>query len=124
MNTKYMVVIVAMAVMLIGATALATSERAFAGGHGHKKSYEKNQATSQANACGNGKLPMNVFCQNIGSQVQGDEKNAVALDGAQQVGDYRHSGGHGGGNGVVVVTAVVTVTAVTATTGKKKQTVT
>ena len=72
-----MVVIAAMAVMLIGATALATSESAFAGGHGHKKSYEKNQATSQANACGNGKLPYNVFCQNIGSQVQGDE-NAVA----------------------------------------------
>jgi hypothetical protein len=40
MNTKYMVVIAAMAVMLIGATALATSESAFAGGHGHKKSYE------------------------------------------------------------------------------------
>ena len=80
--------------MLIGATALATSESAFAGGHGHKKSYEKNQATSQANACGNGKLPYNVFCQNIGSQVQGDE-NAVALDGAQQAGDNRHSGGNG-----------------------------
>ena len=46
-----------MAVMLIGATALATSESAFAGGHEHKKSYEKSQATSQANACGNGKLP-------------------------------------------------------------------
>ena len=84
MNTKYMVVIAVMAVMLIGATALATSESAFAGGHGHKKSYEKNQATSQANACGNGKLAENVFCQNIGSQVQGDE-NAVALDGTQQV---------------------------------------
>ena len=48
MNTKYMVIVAAMAVMLIGATALATSENAFAGGHGHKKSYEKNQATSQA----------------------------------------------------------------------------
>ena len=42
-----------------------------------KKNYEKNQATSQANACGNGKLPINVFCQNIGSQIQGEE-NAVA----------------------------------------------
>ena len=57
MNTKYMVIVVAMAVMLIGATALATSESAFAGGHEQKKSYEKSQATSQANACGNGKLP-------------------------------------------------------------------
>ncbi|MGA6989631.1 MAG: hypothetical protein WBL67_14065 [Nitrososphaeraceae archaeon] len=49
MNTKYMVAVAVMAVMLIGATALATSESAFAGGHGHKKSYEKNQAVSQVN---------------------------------------------------------------------------
>jgi len=47
MNTKYVFTVAAMAVMLIGATALAT-EDAFAG----KKKYEKNQATSQANACG------------------------------------------------------------------------
>ena len=78
MNTKYMVIVAAMAVMLIGATALAT-EDAFAGKKKHK---EYNQATSQANACGNGFLPENVFCQNIGSQVQGDE-NAVAASGAQ-----------------------------------------
>jgi hypothetical protein len=32
MNTKYMVIVAAMAVMLIGATALATSESALAGG--------------------------------------------------------------------------------------------
>ena len=79
MNTKYMAIVATMAVMLIGATALATTDSAFADG---KKHYEKNQAISQANACGNGFLPENVFCQNIGSQVQGDE-NAVALDGFQ-----------------------------------------
>jgi hypothetical protein len=78
MNTKYMVIVATMAVMLIGATALAT-EDAFAGKKKHK---EYNQATSQANACGNGFLPENVFCQNIGSQIQGDE-NAVAASGAQ-----------------------------------------
>ena len=78
MNTKYMVIVAVMAVMLIGATALAT-EDAFAGKKKHK---EYNQATSQANACGNGFLPENVFCQNIGSQIQGDE-NAVAASGAQ-----------------------------------------
>ena len=94
MNSKYMVMVAAMAVMLIGATALAT-DNAFADG---KKKYGKNQATSQANACGNGKLPYNVFCQNIGSQVQGEE-NAVALDGVQSSGEDRHGGGHGGGNG-------------------------
>jgi hypothetical protein len=77
LNTKYLVVVAAMTAMLIGATALAT-DSAFA-----TKKKEYNQATSQANACGNGKLPLNVFCQNLGSQVQGDE-NAVALDGFQQ----------------------------------------
>jgi hypothetical protein len=79
MNSKYMVMVAAMAVMLIGATAIAT-DSAFADG---KKKYGKNQVTSQANACGNDKLPMYVFCQNIGSQVQGED-NAVALSGAQE----------------------------------------
>jgi hypothetical protein len=77
MNIKYIFIVAAMAVMLVGATALAT-EDAFAG----KKKYEKNQAISQANACGNGELPLNVFCQNIGSQVQGEE-NAVSAAGSQ-----------------------------------------
>ena len=77
MNSKYMVVIAAMAVMLIGATAFAT-DSAFAGGHGHKKSYEKNQATSQVNECGNGFMPYNVGCQNTATQIQGDD-NAAAL---------------------------------------------
>ena len=78
MNTKYMVVVAAMAVMLIGATAFAT-DNAFAD---KKKHYDKNQAVSQANACGNGVLPLNVYCQNIGSQVQGDE-NVVSAAGSQ-----------------------------------------
>ena len=73
MNSKYMFIVAAMAVMLVGATALATQD-AFAG----KKKYEKNQALSQANACGNGELPLNVGCQNVASQIQGDE-NGVAL---------------------------------------------
>ena len=77
MNTKYMFIVAAMAVMLIGATALAT-EYAFAG----KKKYGKNQAISQANDCGNGFLPENVGCQNIASQIQGDE-NVVVTAGDQ-----------------------------------------
>ena len=72
-----MFIVAAMAVMLIGATALATDD-AFAG----KKKYGKNQVISQANACGNDKLPMYVFCQNIDSQVQGED-NGVALSGVQ-----------------------------------------
>jgi hypothetical protein len=79
MNTKYMFIVAAMAVMLVGATALATDD-AFADG---KKKYGKNQVISQANACGNGKLAMYVFCQNIDSQVQGED-NGVALSGVQK----------------------------------------
>jgi hypothetical protein len=81
MNNKSLsiAVVAAVAVMLVATSAVAT-EDAFAGGK-HKK-YEKNQATSQANACGNGKLPINVGCQNVDSQIQGDE-NVVALTGNQ-----------------------------------------
>jgi hypothetical protein len=82
MNTKYFVMVAAMAVMLIGATAFAT-DSAFADG---KKKYEKNQALSQANACGNGKLPMYVFCDNQATQIQGDD-NAVSTASAQQAED-------------------------------------
>ena len=66
-----MFIVAAMAVMLIGATALATDD-AFA-----TKKTKYNQATSQANACGNGFLPENVGCQNTASQIQGDENVVV-----------------------------------------------
>jgi hypothetical protein len=71
MNTKYMVVIAAMAVMLIGATTLA-SEDAFADKK-RKGGYEKSQATAQANYCGNGELSTNVYCQNTASQIHGED---------------------------------------------------
>ncbi|MGH9964092.1 MAG: hypothetical protein ACRD5E_04600 [Nitrososphaeraceae archaeon] len=81
MNNKTLTiaVVAAVAAMLIATSAVAT-EDAFAG---KKKGYEKNQAISQANACGNGKLPLNVGCQNTASQIQGDE-NAVS-QAAEQV---------------------------------------
>lgn len=34
------------------------------------------QALSQTKACENGKLSLNVFCSNSGSQIQGDENAA------------------------------------------------
>jgi hypothetical protein len=92
MNSKYMVMVAAMAVMLIGATALAT-DNAFADG---KKKYGKNQAISQVNKCGNGFMAMYVFCQNTGSQVQGED-NGVAISSNQ--GEQERGGHHGGGNG-------------------------
>ena len=42
----------------------------------------KNQATTGTNACGNGQEPTNIGCQNIDSQIQGDE-NSVALTSQQ-----------------------------------------
>ncbi|MGH9950136.1 MAG: hypothetical protein ACRD5J_00785 [Nitrososphaeraceae archaeon] len=78
-KTLSIAVVAAVAAMLIATSAVAT-EDAFAG---KKKGYEKNQAISQANACGNGKLPLNVGCQNTASQIQGDE-NAVS-QAAEQV---------------------------------------
>ena len=83
MNTRYMVVVAAMAVMLIGATALA-NEDAFA--TKKKGGYEKSQAISQVNDCGNGELPLNVGCQNTASQIQGDD-NSVALASEQAFGE-------------------------------------
>jgi hypothetical protein len=72
MNTKSLAVVAIAAVAAILVASLVGTNTVFAGG------YEKNQATSQANACGNGELPFNVGCQNIDSQVQGDE-NAVSV---------------------------------------------
>jgi hypothetical protein len=89
MNTKYMVVVAAMAVMLIGATALATDD-AFADKKRHddkkKGGYEKSQAVSQVNDCGNGFMAENVGCQNTASQIQGDD-NSAAVASAQEFDD-------------------------------------
>lgn len=71
MNFKYIAIVAAITATLIGTTAI-TTDSAFA------TKYEKSQATSQTNACGNGELAFNVGCQNVGSQIQGEE-NSVAL---------------------------------------------
>jgi hypothetical protein len=89
MNAKYMVIVAVMAVMLIGATAFAT-DSAFADKKKHH-GKSQNQAISQANACGNGELPLNVGCQNIGSQIQGDE-NAVSQAAEQVFPSFDHGG--------------------------------
>jgi Mn2+/Fe2+ NRAMP family transporter len=72
-------IVAAVAVMLVASAAVAT-EDAFAD---KKEKKEYNQATSQANACGNGFiLPLNVFCSNSASQIQGDE-NGVSTSSSQ-----------------------------------------
>jgi hypothetical protein len=77
MNSKYVAVVAALAVMLVAATALATTDSALA-----TKYKSKSQATAQVNECGNGELPLNVWCQNTASQIQGED-NRAALSSAQ-----------------------------------------
>jgi hypothetical protein len=68
------------AVMLLATTVISIvmTENAFA--------YDKNQAKSDINECGNGFVPVNVGCQNIDSQIQGD-RNTVAMAGEQRFED-------------------------------------
>jgi hypothetical protein len=58
--------VIMMAVML-----LASPHPVFA------DSYEKSQAMSQVNECGNYWFPVNIICDNLNSQVQGDENDAA-----------------------------------------------
>jgi hypothetical protein len=78
MNGTNILAIVTMAVVgtLLGATSIGN---AFAGG-------DDSLATSQVNDCGNGELPLNVFCQNINSQVQGDDNEQEDVFGQQNNG--------------------------------------
>ena len=75
LNTKYAVIVAAMAIMLIGATGFA-SDSAFADG---KKKYVSSQAAYQDNACGNGEMSMKIYCQNLLSQLQGDGNAANVI---------------------------------------------
>ena len=71
-NKSLTIAVVAAVAIMLAATSAVATEDAFAG-----KKREYSQATSQANACGNDFMPINVGCQNTDSQIQGDE-NGVA----------------------------------------------
>jgi hypothetical protein len=86
-----MVIVAALAVMPTGATALATDD-AFADKEKHDdKKDGKEPSSITVNDCGSVKLPLNIFCQNIASQVQGVEY-AVALFGDQRLGEDEVNG--------------------------------
>ena len=71
MNTSNVVFVIVTA-MLLATAAVSTSVSA-----NGVLAYEKNQATTQANGCGDDYLPTNVGCQDTSSQIQGNE-NTVA----------------------------------------------
>ena len=72
----------------MAATALATTDNAFADKKRHddkkKGGYGKSQSLAQASDCGNGFISVADFCQDIGSQNQGKE-NSVAQSGNQAI---------------------------------------
>jgi hypothetical protein len=68
MNFKYIAMVAVLAATLVGTTAI-TADSALA--------YEKNQATSQINECGNYWFPVNVICSNLNSQAESDENNVA-----------------------------------------------
>jgi len=59
------------AVILVVSILLISPDSVFADG------YEKSQAVSQANECGNYWFPVNIICSNINSQAQDDENNVA-----------------------------------------------
>ena len=74
-TTYTLVAIAALAAMLITTTAASS---AYAGGHHQYSKTKQSQSLAQANACGNGKFPMKIDCQNAASQIQG-KRNAASV---------------------------------------------
>jgi hypothetical protein len=81
MQNKKLLIVAAAAIL----ATVTLSASAFIEDNTAAKKYEKNQAASGANACGNEELPLNVLCNNMASEIQGDE-NAVGLSTAQEGG--------------------------------------
>lgn len=72
-NAKSLALITGVMLAIVGSLASVNEASA--------TKYESSQASSGANDCGNGVLPLNVFCQNLASQIEGDGNaiNIIAL---------------------------------------------
>ena len=90
MNNKTIAIlaIAALGIMLVATSSMTTIDHAaFAKKHKHHHHHGNNnnkqsQAAAQANVCGDGFMPMKVFCQALNNQIQGDG-NAVNVIGVQ-----------------------------------------
>jgi hypothetical protein len=97
-----MVAVILVTTLLMAASILETAFRtpfpsiaAFAKEKDGK--YESNQITNTINECGEGDLPYDITCENIGSSIHGNE-NLANVIGTQTVGpSLRHGNGGGGG---------------------------
>ena len=76
MNSKIMVIANAfLAATLIGTIGIITINNVSA-------TITNTGATDGQNSCGNDKLSLNIFCQNVSSEVQGSD-NAVLVNATQ-----------------------------------------
>ena len=73
-NNSLTIAAIAVLAALLATGAVISSEIAFAGGHHYSKSVR--QTVAQDNYCGSGTMPLDVNCQNLGSQIKGSH-NAV-----------------------------------------------
>jgi hypothetical protein len=73
-NNSLTIAAITVLAALLATGAVISSEIAFAGGHHYSKSVR--QTVAQDNYCGSGTMPLDVNCQNLGSQVKGSH-NAV-----------------------------------------------
>jgi hypothetical protein len=81
MNNKTNSIAIVVAISLVA--AFLVSGAVMTSGHDSTfaKRYKKTQTTAQDNHCGNGALPLDIFCQTISNQIQGDDNavNVIAL---------------------------------------------
>jgi hypothetical protein len=113
-NNSLTIAAIAVLAALLATGAVISSEIAFAGGHHYSKSVR--QTVAQDNYCGSGTMPLDVNCQNLGSQVKGNHNavNVISVQpsrsGVDHGNDHKDDGGshddHGnnpsgnqGGNG-------------------------
>ena len=73
MNAKSLAVIAGVMLAIVGSLANVNDVSA--------TKYESSQASYGANDCGNGVMPLKIFCQNLASQIDGDGNaiNIIAL---------------------------------------------
>jgi len=60
-----------------------------------KDKYESNQIINAINEC-RGDLPLDIFCENLWSELQGDENLATIIGTQSGVGPTRNGGGDAG----------------------------
>lgn len=100
--TEIAAITMSIALMVTSTSVLETSFKAVlpsiaAYAKENSNKYESNQVTNKANECGDGALPLDIFCENFGTEIYGKE-NVAAATSTQTSGS-----GIGSGNGNVVV---------------------